>query len=633
MYYINVLYNIIMEEISYYIHEDYFKGMTLFKGMSLEFFDSIPEIEKVYSMKAGQKLNLNTNKDSYRFDIWIVLQGKITASLSSNEEAIHTIGPGQYFADMEAITGPSDNWILTSLKPTYLIKIPLSIHRIVNVEMQHLLHKIIHSFANYSQEKLKKREHKRIAIIPPQKSGSFNFEEFKRQLHPFIERLDKTLYLTSENMFTMLGVDKNSEFNISNAEIAIRLVNLEIDYDYSIYMLDFTDLKNIEFFLNSADVILFVVDGSGSLELNDLGERCMQVMKSKKNSWESHVALFWKSSACRPNEIAEFWVKFLNAIRVYNLVYDNKADLARLTRLLTDNAIALALGSGAGRGFTHIGIFRVLKEAKIPIDVFCGTSMGALVGAQMAMGKGWHDIMNSLTHVFEELENTPYKFSFSSLIDSKKHYEIAQPYYQNLNIENFNYNFFCVSISLINLKAVIHEFGSATEQINASSALPALFSPIAFKGDLLLDGGVIEPLPIQPLCNRYHPKFIIGIDVSTEVELKFGNNPDYQEASVLQELLYSFLPNTEATGINYPLTDVILRLCEINSSQSRTEIIKNNLVDIYIRPPLEGIATLPNSKEIEAIVEKAYQDFSDSGLKWRDEIAKKVPLFDDLVDY
>ena len=93
---------------------------------------------------------------------------------------------------------------------------------------------------------------------------------------------------------------------------------------------------------------------------------------------------------------------------------------------------------GSGRGMTHVGIYRAMMEANIPIDIVCGTSIGALIGAQMAIGKSWKQIQQSLIRVFKTLESYQLSFSLSSFISPKTHAKIASTLQPSQEVETWN---------------------------------------------------------------------------------------------------------------------------------------------------------------------------------------------------
>jgi NTE family protein len=181
--------------------------------------------------------------------------------------------------------------------------------------------------------------------------------------------------------------------------------------------------------------------------------------------------------------------------------------------------IALVLGGGAARGFAHVGVIRVLEQEKIPIDMIVGTSVGSLIGAIYA-----HD-MNSF-----ELEWTAFSLEKDNLFDytifsaitgmgpvkGDKLEEFVKTKVPVANIENLKLPFAAVATDLNRGTRVVLDHGSVARAVRASSAIPGVFNPVEHQGRLLVDGGVVDNIPIS-VAREKGADLVIAVDISENV--------------------------------------------------------------------------------------------------------------------
>ncbi len=182
--------------------------------------------------------------------------------------------------------------------------------------------------------------------------------------------------------------------------------------------------------------------------------------------------------------------------------------------------VALVLGGGAARGFAHIGVIRALEQEKIPVDMVIGTSVGSLIGAIYASDR------NSF-----ELEWTAFKLEKDDLFDygllnaftgmgvakGQKLEEFIRTKIATANIENFKVAYAAVATDLNRGTRVVLDHGSVAKAVHASSAIPGVFEPVEFQGRLLVDGGVMDNIPIA-VAREKGADIVIAVDISENVQ-------------------------------------------------------------------------------------------------------------------
>jgi NTE family protein len=179
--------------------------------------------------------------------------------------------------------------------------------------------------------------------------------------------------------------------------------------------------------------------------------------------------------------------------------------------------IGLALGSGSARGWAHIGVIRALSEAGIRVDCVAGTSIGALVGAVYAAGN-----IDTLEEVVLELDWKQIAYFFdvvfpkSGLIDGKKVADFFRSHVQEKNIEDLALPFRAVSTDLTTGREVVMKQGDIIEAVRASISVPGIFTPVKRNGAILVDGGVVNPVPVS-VVREMGADFVIAVDLNHDI--------------------------------------------------------------------------------------------------------------------
>jgi NTE family protein len=178
--------------------------------------------------------------------------------------------------------------------------------------------------------------------------------------------------------------------------------------------------------------------------------------------------------------------------------------------------IGLALGSGSARGWAHIGVIRALQEAGIQPDLVCGCSIGALIGAafadgdlddleRWATGLAWKDVVGLMDVGFS-----------GGLIKGEKLIAFFERHFVDKDFSALPLPFACVATDLASGREIWLKEGSVSAAVRASIALPGLFAPVNRDGRLLVDGGLVNPVPVS-LCRALGADLVIAIDLGSDL--------------------------------------------------------------------------------------------------------------------
>jgi len=298
----------------------------------------------------------------------------------------------------------------------------------------------------------------------------------------------------------------------------------EAAHDVVIYVADATLTTWTDQCLRQADHVLVVAEASADPEPNDV-ERQLNGRWAESAAPRRSLILLQPDDLDEPRGTAR-WLAPRSVGQVHHVRRKTASDLARLGRLLSGNGICLVLGGGGARGYAHIGVVRALEEAGVPIDMVAGTSMGALIGAGVA--RRWN--ADTLTEVFSRstrrlFDPTP---PFVSLMSGRRIWRAIDDNYHGIDIEDLWLPFFCVSTNLTQAIPAIHRTGSLSHAIRASASLPGILPPVYAAGDLLVDGGLLDTLPVGTMRQLNGGGRVIAVDVAPSVDVAarqdFGNH-------------------------------------------------------------------------------------------------------------
>jgi NTE family protein len=192
------------------------------------------------------------------------------------------------------------------------------------------------------------------------------------------------------------------------------------------------------------------------------------------------------------------------------------ADIARVARMLTGRGVGLVLSGGGARGFAHIGIVKALREAGIPIDLVGGTSMGGILGAGVAQCWSVEELTERFRAAFVEAKPLrDFTLPFVSLVSGRKVTRLLRKDCGDIDIEDLPLTFFCVSSNLTTGQSMVHRRGLLWLWLRASVAIPGVLPPVVYKGEVLVDGGTMNNLPVDAMRELGRGP-VIGVDVGAD---------------------------------------------------------------------------------------------------------------------
>ena len=274
-------------------------------------------------------------------------------------------------------------------------------------------------------------------------------------------------------------------------------------------------------------------------------------------------------------------------------------DLARLARVIAGEAVGLVLGGGAARGFAHLGVYRALHEAGIAVDWLGGASIGAVMGAGMATGLEPAVAIERARVAF--VAGKPFGDVTLPIISFLRGRRMERLIEQHLpgQIEDLPVPFFCVSSNLGNGTVQVHEHGSLPRALRASVSLPGVFPPAVVNGQLAVDGGILDNLPVDLMQARPVGR-VIAVDLSSRKDYTV----DYDAVpSPWKVLAGRTLPLSKSYRVPSPVSLMLMAMSIGAIGSARAAGAR---ADLLIRPPVGGFS-FTDVRVFDRVVEVGYR--------------------------
>lgn len=253
--------------------------------------------------------------------------------------------------------------------------------------------------------------------------------------------------------------------------------------------------------------------------------------------------------------------------------------------------IALVLSGGGARGIAHIGAIEELEEQGFEITSISGTSMGALVGGVYAAGtlqdyKKWIYTIDKMK-IFHLVDFT---FSSQGLIKGDRLFKKMKDFIQDQKIEDLKVNYAATATDIKNNKEIVFQKGSLLEAIRASIAIPTVFTPVVSNNSVLVDGGVMDNVPVKHV-KRNKDDLLVIVYVNADIpvdkpkeskkEKEKKKNIYLQKIKELQEHLPYLHPKNKNEKMGY--FDLINKTMSIMTYQLAKNTINKSNPDILIQ--------------------------------------------------
>ncbi|HKQ44899.1 MAG TPA: patatin-like phospholipase family protein [Rhizomicrobium sp.] len=515
--------------------------------------------------------------------LFLVVTGSLGVFVSDAQGARHQVAhiqAGETVGEMSLISGSTNHSAqLVALRDTELLRIsPDGFEALVSRHprvMMNLMQMLIKRLKDANRGRSAKSRPKTFAIVPLQDGLSEV---------PIAHRLANAL----------AGMGYRAAVLDAGAgdQTAEWFNSFEQSHDIVFYRGDAPDSPWTQLCLRQADRIFLLARANQSLPLAPLS---LPAFKARASGPPDLLLLHPDgASAVLPDH---FSVRSGLFSAHHHLRAGHHADVDRIARFIAGKAVGLVLAGGGARGFAHIGIIKALKEAGVPFDQLGGTSMGAIIAGGLAREWSLEEMRDRMRAVFvDDNPLSDFTLPLIALVRGKKVSARLREHFDEVCIEELPLPYFAVSSDLTTGRIHIHRDGKLWRALRASVALPGILPPVTHHGHLLVDGGVMNNLPVDVMREQAHGAGpIIACDITGEVDLqaqdsRYGERP------------WWWLMGQNMRG-NPSIISILMRSGTVGSEAQRR--IVREQCDYLIEPPMPDIQ-LRDWKKFDQAVQEGY---------------------------
>ena len=551
--------------------------------------------------------------------LYIVTNGRLRVIVrreDHEEEVVAELGRDEMVGEMALLTGENRSATVRAIRDTTLI-------RLTNEGCYYIAERhpfIVLQMARTLARRLATRNRAarcttpliNIALIPT--NPEVPLSQFSDQFTHALSKIGSVLYLTNHRFYD-IQEKKEIQHVAPGARDTIKFENWlneqESRYRFIVYAADASPSNWTQRCIRQADRILLIAESRLPFEPGPLESELFDPKARRTMTSIELVLLHSQIETAFTNTIK--WLEKRQLTTHHHVREGSDNDYDRLARLLTGQAIGLALGGGGLRGLAHLGVFRALQERGFFIDSIGGTSLGAIMAAQFALGWDYQAMVKANKKMWRDSwPMNDYTIPFMACLEGRKLDQTLKTMCGDVRIEDLPLNFFCVSTNLTTANIAIHRDGMLWKRLRASCALPGIVPPEFDEEIMLVDGAVLNNVPgdiMKKLCGGK----VIAVDVSPREDLVF--KPDSPERPATGQILWErFNPFVEPHKVP-SLFDIVSRSAMI-SNVSKTTMVKDQ-VDLYMHIPLDQYG-MSDSKSFYQIIETGYEAASRQIEAWKE---------------
>jgi NTE family protein len=488
------------------------------------------------------------------------------------------IPAGETVGEMSLISGESHSAQLVALRDTELLRIsPEGFDSLIARHprvMMNLMRIVVKRLQDTTESATDTARPKAFAIVPLQE-GLENEPIARRVASALLQMGSKAAVLDAN------AADQSAEW--FNA--------FEAAHDVVFYRGDSPDSAWTQLCLRQADRILLLARAYQPLPLRPLD---LPAFKERATGLPQLLLLHPSGTS---EELPEHFALRNGLFESHHHIRaHNSDDIRRLARFISGRAVGLVLAGGGARGFAHIGVIKAMQEAGVPFDNLGGTSMGAIIAAGVAMEWDVNELASRMREAFvTEKPLSDYTIPLIALVRGRKVSQLLQKHFGNIRIEELPRPFFCVSSDLTSGRIHVHRAGPLWRALRASVALPGILPPVTHHGHLLVDGGVMNNLPVD-VMQQHQGGPIIASDVTGELDMRvsdqqYGERPWWW-------LIWQRMRGTPS------ILSILMRSGTVGSEAQR-RLVRDH-ADYMFEPPLPDIG-LRDWKKFDQAIKEGYE--------------------------
>ena len=515
-----------------------------------------------FGLPGGTQLPRDGENDRAVFLVVTGSLGVFVDEESVPKRLVATIPAGETVGEMSLLTGETHSAILVALRDTELLRLgpkafEMLLTRYPRV-MLNLLKVVVRRLRETTRGGYQRTRPKTFAVVPLQRGLA-----------------DDPVTRSMAAILVNMGA-KAAVLDKSTAEQPTEWFNrFEAEHDVVFYQGDQPDSTWSQFCLRQADRVLLIARADGNVPLHPFERRYFK----REMTAPPELLLVHPGDASHRGVPQHIELRRDLYGTHHHLRAGNTSDLKRLARFIAGSAVSVVLAGGGARGFAHIGVLRALKEAGVPFDYVAGTSMGGIVAAGIAMEWDIPELTERVRDAF--VVNKPlsdFTIPLIALFRGAKVSALLQKHFGDIRIEDLPKPYFCVSSDLTSGRDYVHRTGLLWRALRASVALPGIIPPVTEGGHLLVDGGVMNNLPVDVMAAEARGP-IVAVDVAGEIDLR-ADDERYGERSILSLIAQRMRGSPS-------IISILMRAGTVGSDLQRRSVRAQ--ADFLYEPPLDGV--------------------------------------------
>lgn len=542
---------------------------------------------------------------------YIVVKGRLKVTIrppvsqaNEREQFVREMGAGEVVGEMGLLTNASRSATVTAIRATTVVRLSLIVCETLIAQHPQVMLRVARMMAGRQVGAADRRSQTPAALTFTLVASdpATPIAQVAARLIEVLIKWGDTLYLDStrfDTAFGKAGAAQTRPDDPLHLPVSGWLSEQENRYRFIIFQADPTWSPWTERCTQQADRILLVKRAQADPSL----DRLENVLTAHQSLIPQELLLLQPEASVRPSASGR-WLQPRQVATHHHLRLGNRDDWQRLARRITGRAVALVLSGGGARGNAHIGVIRALLEANIPIDLIGGASFGAVIGSLYAYDLEYEQVMRVARTYSSKHKLLDYTLPLTSLVAGGKGVRQFQEVFGETAIEDLWLPFFAVSCNLSRATTTVHQQGPLWLVLRATTAIPGVFAPVLYEGDILVDGGVVNNFPVDIMRQLHQPGTVIGVNLSPPGEALQGYEfgPSVSGWQLLWNRLNPFARASPKRHNAPSLMSILLRAQEFHGIQSVRAT--QGLVDLLIEPAVAHI-------RIDAF--EAYQAVHDIG--------------------
>lgn len=406
----------------------------------------------------------------------------------------------------------------------------------------------------------------------------------------------KVRTVASADVDAALGVDGQAQVgddDVRSIRLSYWLDELQRGDDFIIFRLDADWTPWSRRALRWSDAVLMVADATADPAPGPLEAELHQLLRLHPHP-KVALALVHPAETELPAGTRR-WIDDRPLSSHHHLRRGDASTVGRLARLLSGQATSLVLGGGGARGFAHLGVVAVLEAEGLDVDLVAGTSIGAVMGASVAIGWPSARARATLVDAFRDLFD--YTVPSVSLLRGERITKKMRAFVGDLDIADLWVPYFCMSANLTTAGPHVHDRGDLVTALRASIAIPGVLPPVPLDGQLLVDGGVLDNVPVEEMRRRNPSGRILAIDVAPAEGPAATHDYGLSAGGWA-----SWRARRGGRPAPPSLLTTMVRASLIAAVRDRDRVVREGIADLYVDLTVEGGGMLDFSAA-DAIVE------------------------------